>query len=78
MYCFAHWLSRQRERADTVGDLAREVADDAGFGRSARSLGACVLYLRGRGVSREALAALPGAWGEWQAHPPAQTSLLLV
>ncbi len=59
------WLKRVRRTADPAGDLIailRRHTDDADLPRPFRHIGAMRAYLRSKGASHEALAAVTVVW----------------
>jgi uncharacterized protein YozE (UPF0346 family) len=65
---FTHWIRTQTERADPVGDLAREVAADSGWPLTAKTVESYERYLALRGADPALIAALFDAWAEYQAE----------
>ena len=65
---FTNWLSLQAERQDPIGDLARDVAVDPRWPRSAKTVESYEQYLAQRGADPNAIAALFDAWAEYDAE----------
>ena len=59
------WLSRQRRRADPVGDLARDAWQDETFPRRARRLDTLDAYLGRVGACDGTHRSLRRAFGEY-------------
>jgi uncharacterized protein YozE (UPF0346 family) len=62
---FYPWLLRQAERADPIGDLAREAQQDPAWPKRTDALPRLDRYLRDRGAGGAARRALRRAYGEW-------------
>ena len=62
---FEHWLARQRERQDPVGDLARDIAADADWPTGAHAEQR-LNYLVGRDASPELIEAMAAANSEYE------------
>ena len=62
---FYPWLLRQAERADPIGDLAREAQQDPAWPKRTDALPRLDRYLSGREATVETRRALRRAYGEW-------------
>jgi len=62
---FNKWLKSQRSADTAVGDLARDVAYDAGFPKRG-SLQTYVKHLEHKYACDGARYALTAAWSQWQ------------
>ena len=62
---FYPWLLRQAERADPIGDLAREAQQDPAWPKRTDALPRLDRYLSGREATGETRRALRRAYGEW-------------
>lgn len=62
---FTEWLTEQIARSDPVGDLARDVAEDASWPGDGQEYATYEVYLRRRVVSPESRLALEDAWSEY-------------
>jgi len=63
---FYRWLELQRDRDDSVGDLAYDITKDKHFPVDA-SLRRTQEYLEGKWVPEQVMAALQAAWSEFSA-----------
>jgi uncharacterized protein YozE (UPF0346 family) len=64
---FHAWLMLQRERDDSIGDLARDARQDRHFPkRRGLDYDSLYLYLFEAGACPRALAAFDRAWAEYQ------------
>ena len=61
---FGVWLRAQRYRDDPVGDIARDVIEDAKFSRRS-GMARQVDYLEWHGACDGAIKALKAAWAEY-------------
>lgn len=59
---FFSWLAEQRDREDPIGDLARDVADDAGFPRDLRGLSELSSYLSSKHADARVHEVAEEAW----------------
>jgi uncharacterized protein YozE (UPF0346 family) len=62
---FYRWLTKQKGRDDSIGDIARDARLDPDFPRRIRSGGALCDYLQNRGACMAAIEAADRAWGEY-------------
>ena len=62
---FYPWLLRQAGRADPVGTVAREAAQDPAWPNRTDALPRLDRYLSGRGMPVATRQALRRAYGEW-------------
>jgi uncharacterized protein YozE (UPF0346 family) len=67
-YGFTIWLTKQRNRDDPTGDLARDMRRDLCWPRKARSLATFRTHLEDHNADPFAIEALEGAWAEWQSQ----------
>ena len=65
---FSNWLQLQADRTDPIGDLARDVAADPRWPRSAKIVESYERYLAQRGADPNVIAALFDAWAEYDAE----------
>ncbi len=65
---FHRWLEGQTDRADVVGDFARDAMGDRKFPSSEANRSALLHYFQRAGVSRGVSGSFLDAWAEYQLH----------
>ena len=62
---FTNWLQNQQCREDSIGDLARDAAQDSGW-PTEDDLNIYIIYLESQGACDGAMDAIRMAWDEYK------------